>query len=141
MLLRSFSTRLGASVLFKKQFPLNLAFPASRTISVRVPSVPKATRPSLPNLETKDSRPTAKGKIKRKFFQRFFDYLSGYEAVLKKVLPASAVRIFELFSRGTRLLFADMKEFAETNHILSSTSSWEKACKTLSREQLEVRIG
>jgi hypothetical protein len=42
---------------------------------------------------------TAKGKLKRRFFERFFDYLSGYEAVLKAVLPASAVKAFQLFSR------------------------------------------
>ena len=122
---------------FRNQPSLHPAL--TRFISMKVPSVPKAAKPSLPNLEAKDS-PTAKGKLKRRFFQRFLDYLSGYEAVLKKVLPASAVRIFELFSRGTKLLFSDMKEFAGTNHVLSSTTNWEKACRTLTRHQLEVRI-
>ncbi len=46
-------------------------FSSNRLISVKVPSISK---PSLPNLETKD-HPTAKGKLKRRVFQRFFDYL------------------------------------------------------------------
>ncbi len=45
----------------------------NRLISVKVPTISK---PSLPNLETKD-HPTAKGKLKRRVFQRFFDYLVG----------------------------------------------------------------
>ena len=61
-----------------------------------------------------------------------------YESVLKSVLPASAVKILELFTQGTKLLFADMKEFAWTNHVLTSTTNWEKACNTLTRHQLEV---
>ena len=114
--------------------PAKFVFPQSRLISVKVQG---KSKPTLPNLETKD-HPTAKGKLKRRFFQRFFDYLSGYEKVLKSVLPDSAVKIIELFSSGTKLLFADMKEFAWTNHVLTSTTNWEKACNTLSRHQLEV---
>ena len=114
----------------------NFIFPHHRLITVKVP---KTATPTLPNLEDKDS-PTPKGKLKSRLFQRFFDYISGYESVLKKVLPASAVRIFELFSKGTKSLFADMKDFAGTNHVLTATTNWEKACKTLTRHQLEVRI-
>ena len=127
---RSCTVRYCDVFLIRQKF----VFSQTRLISVKVPG---PSQPTLPNLETKD-HPTAKGKLKRKVFQRFFDYLSGYEKVLKSVLPASAVKIIELFSGGTKLLFADMKEFAWTNHVLTSTTNWEKACKTLARHQLEV---
>ena len=133
-MLRSISIRY-CRVIFQQSYLTQTVFNHRRSISVKVPNA--AIKPSLPNLETKDHQ-TAKGKLKKRFFERFFDYLGKYETVLKSVLPASAVKAFELFSSGTKLLFADMKEFAWTNHVLTSTTNWEKACNTLTRHQLEV---
>ncbi len=39
---------------------------------------------------------------------------------------------------GTKFLLGDMKEFSWVYNVLSETSDWEKACKSLSRRQLEL---
>jgi len=94
-------------------------------------------KPSLPNLGGQSSK---KAQIKLKVFQRFFNYLSQYDLILKKILPGPALRAIELFTVGTRLLFSDMKDFARTHRALAlSSNDWERACKSLSRKQLEVR--
>jgi hypothetical protein len=98
---------------------------------------PQVKPPTLPNLETQSSR---KAQIKLRIFERFFNYLSNYDLILKKVLPGPAVRAIELFTQGTKVLFSDMKDFARTHRVLSlSSADWEKACKSLTRKQLEVR--
>ena len=95
-------------------------------------------RPSLPNLAS-DDEVTRKTVIKRKIFHRILDFLETYgEKVLSKVLPDKAMEAVRLFSKGTKSLISDMKEFNWVNHVLSQTKNWELACKSLSRRQLEV---
>ena len=49
------------------------------------------------------------------------------------------MKAVKTFSRGTKALLADMKEYSWVNHVLTETSDWQKACLTLSRRQLEVK--
>lgn len=108
----------------------------SRHASIKV-KYPHVKIPTLPNLEAQSSK---KAQLKLRVFERFFNYLSQYDLILKKVLPGPAVRAIELFTHGTKLLFADMKDFARTHRVLASSSAdWERACKSLTRKQLEVR--
>ncbi len=96
--------------------------------------------PSLPNLATTEEA-TKKTEIKRKAFSRMFEYIENYgERVLSNVLPSVAMRAVKLFSKGTKALFSDMKQYEWVNHVLSVTSDWQKACKTLTRKQLEVYL-
>ena len=68
-----------------------------------------------------------------------FDFVGTYsEKVLSNLLPEVAMKALKMFSKGTKALYDDMKTFNWTNHVLSETSNWQKACKTLSRNQLEV---
>jgi hypothetical protein len=98
----------------------------------------RKTNPSLPNLATA-KEVTKKTEIKRKAFSRLFDFLEHYgEKVLDKLLPEVAMKAVKTFSRGTKALLADMKEYSWVNHVLTETSDWQKACLTLSRRQLEV---
>ena len=98
----------------------------------------RKVRPSLPNLAS-DDEVTRKTVIKRKIFHRILDFLETYgEKVLSKVLPDKAMEAVRLFSKGTKSLISDMKEFNWVNHVLSQTKNWELACKSLSRRQLEV---
>ena len=60
--------------------------------------------------------------------------------MLSKVLPDKAMNAVRLFSKGTKSLISDMKEFNWVNHVLSQTKNWELACKSLSRRQLEVNF-
>ncbi len=43
-----------------------------------------------------------------------------------------------LFKDGTKLLLKDMTEFSWVYSVLSQTQDWDKACRTLSRRQLEL---
>ena len=95
-------------------------------------------QPSLPNLVTAEEA-TRKTQIKRKLFRRMFDFLETYgEKVLSSVLPEVALKAVKTFSRGTKGLFRDMKEFVWVNRVLSETSHWQTVCKSLTRRQLEV---
>ena len=96
-------------------------------------------RPSLPNLDLK-GQTTAKTAVKTKLFERFFEYLKGYEAILEKLLPKVAIKFYKTFSNGAKLLFRDMNDFLWVYHVLSSTTNWENACKSLSRKQLELYL-
>lgn len=96
-------------------------------------------KPTLPNLETSDT--TRRSQIKKRLFERMFNYVETYsDKVLSKVLPDKAMKAVRTFSRGTKLLFADMKEYTWVNHVLTSTHDWKKACRTLSRKQLETYL-
>ena len=98
----------------------------------------KKVRPSLPNLATSDEA-TKKTELKRRFFRRMFDFIENYgEKVLSKVIPDVAIKAVKMFSRGTKLLFQDMKEFVWINRELSETAHWQYVCRALSRRQLEV---
>lgn len=100
--------------------------------------VAKKTNPSLPNLATTEEA-TKKTEIKRKIFWRMFDYVEHYgETVLSKVLPSVAFNAIKTFSQGTKALLGDMKDYAWVNHELSESRNWQKACRFLSRRQLEV---
>lgn len=100
----------------------------------------KKVNPSLPNLATPEEA-TRKTAIKRKFFWRMFDYVESYsDKVLSKLLPEVAFKALKTFSRGTKGLFGDMKVYTRVNNILSATSDWEKACRTLNRKELEVNF-
>jgi hypothetical protein len=109
-----------------------------RTISSR--KLNRKTNPSLPNLATGDEA-TKKTEIKRKFFSRMFEFVETYsEKVLATLLPEVALNAVKTFSRGTKALLVDMKEYSWVNHVLSETRNWQKACITLSRQQLEVYL-
>ena len=95
--------------------------------------------PSLPNLEPK-GQTTAKTTVKTKLFDKLFDYIKGYEVILEKLLPDVAFKFYKTFSNGTKLLFKDMNEFLWVFHVLSATSNWEIACKSMSRKQLELYL-
>ena len=98
----------------------------------------KKIRPSLPNLAT-SSEATKKTELKRRLFGRMFDFIENYgEKVLSNVLPIVAMKAVKMFSRGTKLLFQDMKEFVWINRELSETAHWQVVCRALSRRQLEV---
>jgi hypothetical protein len=100
----------------------------------------RKTDPSLPNLATAKEA-TKKTEIKRKFFERMLSFVETYgEKVLSNVLPKVAMDAVKLFSKGTKLLFGDMKEYTWVNHVLSETTNWQKACRSLSRKQLEVYL-
>ena len=101
-------------------------------------SLPRKTNPSLPNLATKEEF-SQKTAIKKKFFQRMLGYLETYgDKVLANVLPKVAYDAVKTFSKGTKLLLEDMKVYNWSNHVLSNTRDWQRACKSLSRRQLEV---
>jgi len=111
----------------------------SRTFSA-APILNRKTNPSLPNLATA-KEVTKKTEIKRKAFSRLFDFVEHYgEKVLDKLLPEVAMKAVKTFSRGTKALLADMKEYSWVNHVLTETSNWQKACLTLSRRQLEIYL-
>ena len=94
----------------------------------------------MPNLAT-DEEATKKTEIKRKFFSRMFEFVETYsEKVLAKLLPEVALKAVKTFSRGTKALLIDMKEYSWVNHVLTETKNWQKACLTLSRRQLEVKF-
>ena len=100
----------------------------------------KKTNPSLPNLATPEEA-TKKTEIKKRFFTRMFEFIGGYsEKVLSTVLPEVAMKAVKTFSNGTRALYGDMKQYAWVNNILSRARDWERACKSLSRRQLEVKL-
>ena len=99
----------------------------------------KKVNPSLPNLAT-DEEASKKTEIKRQFFSRMFEFIGDYsDKVLSTVLPDVAMKAVRTFSNGTKALYGDMKQYTWVNHVLSETSNWQKACKTLTRRQLEVK--
>ena len=89
----------------------------------------------MPKLEA-PGKESARGIVRKKLFYRFFDYLKGYGEILDKLLPEKFRDVSRLFLRGTKALFSDMREFIWVYHVLSATSDWEKACRTLTRRQL-----
>ena len=98
----------------------------------------RKNQPSLPNLATTEEA-TRKTEIKRRLFRRMFDFIESYgDKVLSTVLPDVALRAVKTFSRGTKSLFKDMKEFVWVNRVLSETRHWQIVCKSLTRRQLEV---
>ena len=100
----------------------------------------RKNQPSLPNLATAEEA-TRKTEIKRRLFRRMFGFIENYgDKVLSTVLPEVALRAVKTFSRGTKSLFKDMKEFVWVNQVLSETSHWQIVCKSLTRRQLEVHI-
>ena len=100
----------------------------------------RKNQPSLPNLATAEEA-TRKTQIKRKLFRRMFDFIENYgDKVLSTVLPEVALKAVKTFSRGTKFLFRDMKEFVWVNRCLSETHHWQIVCKSLTRRQLEVHM-
>ena len=93
-------------------------------------------KPSLPKLERQGDE-SARGIVRKKLFYRFFAYLADYgTTVLDKVLPSKFREATRLFLSGSRALFLDMREFIGVYNVLSATSDWDKACRTLTRRQL-----
>ena len=140
---------------FKAQMtPISLLRQSSQTVKVlgrqfKIPErtvltsnvILKKVNPSLPNLATPEEA-TKKTEIKRKFFARMFDFIGDYsEKVLSSVLPEVAMKAVKTFSKGTKALYGDMKQYAWINSVLSRANDWENACKNLSRRQLEVILG
>ena len=109
-----------------------------RCLSASYPCV-QQHKPTLPNLEPR-GQTTRKTTVKTKLFEKFLNYIQGYEVILQKLLPEVAFKFYKVFSNGTKLLFKDMKEFFWVFHVLSATSNWEKACKSMSRKQLELYL-
>ena len=69
------------------------------------------------------------------------DYVTTYsDKVLANVLPQVAYNAVKTFSKGTKLLLADMKMYSWSNHVLSNTRDWQKGCRSLTRRQLEVYL-
>ena len=100
--------------------------------------VTKKSTPTLPNLATKEQE-NVKSRLKKNLFYRFFNFIETYgEKVLEKVLPEKLMTGVKLFSRGTKLLFSDMKEYVAINQKLSKSVDWKMACEGLSSKQLEV---
>ena len=95
--------------------------------------------PSLPNLEPKDQK-SKKSAVKERLFGRFFDYIKNYELILEKLLPDIAFKYYKTFSNGSKSLFKDMKKFIYVYHRLSLSSDWEKSCKLMTKNQLEVYL-
>ena len=92
----------------------------------------------MPNLATKEQE-NVKSRLKKNLFYRFFNFIETYgEKVLEKVLPEKLMTGVKLFSRGTKLLFSDMKEYVAINQKLSKSVDWKMACEGLSSKQLEV---
>ena len=102
--------------------------------------VTKKSTPTLPNLATPEQQ-NVKSRIKQNLFYRFFNFIETYsEKVLSKILPEKLFTGVKLFSRGTKLLFNDMREYQAINQKLSKSVDWEMACKGLSSKQLEVYL-
>ena len=102
--------------------------------------VTKKATPTLPNLATPEQQ-NVKSRLKRNLFYRFFNFIETYgEKVLSKILPEKLMTGVKLFSRGTKLLFNDMREYQAVNQYLSKSVDWEMACKGLSSKQLEVYL-
>ena len=90
---------------------------------------------TFPNLA---SEPSKQMQAKEKLFFRLLDYLPGYEKAVSKIVPEKFVQVSRLFIRGVKLIFQDMKSFSSVHSILSGTQDPEKACLTMSRQQLEI---
>ena len=100
----------------------------------RWPNSNSATLPKLVPASVSSKRQ----ELKKHLFFRFLDHIKNFDVILDKLLPAKAVQYYRLFTDGTKLLFGDMKSFANVYQILSDTSDWEKACKTLTKRELEL---
>ena len=73
-------------------------------------------------------------------FFRFFDFLSGWEKAVAKVVPEKLIDVSKQFIRGSKGLLGDMRDFIWIYNLLSSTSSYKKACKTLTARQLSLYL-
>ena len=98
-----------------------------------------AQTPSLPNLDPNDQK-SKKSAVKERIFEKFFNYIKGYDIILEKLLPDVAFKYYKIFSNGSKSLFKDMKGFIYVYHVLSTSSDWEKACKIMTRAQLELYL-
>lgn len=119
--------------------PLSLLVPKVRYSQKE--GVPKTVaHPSLPNLTSSSEPDTQASAAKKKAFFRFYHFVQGYAKFPAQVLPQKFVTISRQFVQGSKLLFRDMREFIRVNNTLASTNDWSKACKTLSRRELELYL-
>ena len=121
------------------QWRLSTVKTFQRTLSTTAKHCQAKKDPSLPNLEPRD-RPTRRGLLRIKLFDRFFNYLRNYEAILQKLLPTIAFKAYKTFSDGSKSLFLDMKEFSAVYNALASSPDWQTAAKSLTRKQLELYL-
>jgi len=76
--------------------------------------------------------------LRKKFFFRLLEYLTNYEKLIKAIVPKKLIEASRVMINGTKLIVIDMREFAWTYKVLSTTSDWQRAAGTLSRRQLEL---
>ena len=53
--------------------------------------------PSLPNLDPNDQK-SKKSAVKERIFEKFFNYIKGYDIILEKLLPDVAFKYYKIFS-------------------------------------------
>ena len=93
--------------------------------------------PTLPRLE-QESTESRKTKLQKKYFFSFLDYLANYEKIIEAIVPKKLIEASRVMISGTKLIVADMREFAWAYKVLSTTSDWQNAARTLTRRHLEL---
>ena len=93
--------------------------------------------PTLPRLE-QESTESRKTKLQKKYFFSFLDYLANYEKIIEAIVPKKLIEASRVMINGTKLIVADMREFAWAYKVLSTTSDWQNAARTLTRRHLEL---
>jgi len=95
--------------------------------------------PTLPGLDPEPTE-SRKTKLRKKFFFRLLEYLTNYEKLIETIVPKKLIEASRVMINGTKLIVLDMREFAWTYKVLSTTSDWQRAAGTLSRRQLELYL-